>query len=32
MRRHGVHTFLIGAAFMGANNPASEPVRVFGPD
>jgi indole-3-glycerol phosphate synthase len=32
MRRHGVHTFLVGEAFMRAENPGAELARVFEPD
>lgn len=30
MRRHGVHTFLVGEAFMRAADPGAELGRVFG--
>jgi indole-3-glycerol phosphate synthase len=29
MRRHGVHTFLVGEAFMRADDPGVELARVF---
>jgi len=29
MRRHGVHTFLVGEAFMRAEDPGAELVQVF---
>jgi indole-3-glycerol phosphate synthase len=29
MRRHGVHTFLVGEAFMRAEDPGAELARVF---
>jgi indole-3-glycerol phosphate synthase len=29
MRRHGVHTFLVGEAFMRADDPGAELARVF---
>jgi len=31
MRRYGVHTFLVGEAFMRAEDPGTELVRVFQP-
>jgi indole-3-glycerol phosphate synthase len=31
MRRHGVHTFLVGEAFMRAEDPGAELKRVFQP-
>ncbi len=31
MRRHGVHTFLVGEAFMRAVDPGAELARVFQP-
>jgi indole-3-glycerol phosphate synthase len=31
MRRHGVHTFLVGEAFMRAADPGAELARVFQP-
>ena len=30
MRRHGVHAFLVGEAFMRAQNPGAELARLFG--
>jgi indole-3-glycerol phosphate synthase len=32
MRRHGVHTFLVGEAFMRADDPGAELARVFQSD
>ena len=32
MRSHGVHTFLVGEAFMRAADPGTELARVFQPD
>ena len=32
MRRHGVHTFLVGEAFMRAEDPGVELARVFQED
>ena len=29
MRSHGVHTFLVGEAFMRADDPVAELARVF---
>jgi indole-3-glycerol phosphate synthase len=32
MRRHGVHTFLVGEAFIRAANPGAELLKPFEPD